>query len=108
MYGNMKKKGTKIPGADDWHSPSKGAKDYDRLEGNETTYYDQKMRPGKNLEKPKKRGLRISKMRTANDAAMALSARMEDTVSHAGRKASPSRKTKKQFFKSVGYADCPK
>lgn len=101
--GNMKKVGTKIPGADDFHSPPKGdRKEYDRLAGNETTYYSNKLMPGPHLKRPRKRGKRISKMRTANDAAMALSEAFRarcDKSSDAGY----SGKSKNAFLSSVGY-----
>jgi hypothetical protein len=78
--GNLKNKGaTRIPGADDVRSPDAAhLKKYERLEGSETTYFDEKTSPGPNLSAAakKRRGKRISRGKTANDAAMALRERM--------------------------------
>lgn len=106
MHGNMKAVGMRIPGVDDFHEPPPGTKNPpERLKGNETTYYDRQLRPGENLTSPRKRGKRISSMRTANDAAMALAASMEKTVSDqpdSGRRGR-SGKSSMRWFKGVGY-----
>jgi hypothetical protein len=103
MKGNMKRKGPKIPGADDFHQPPPGdRRGLDRLDGNETTYYDRQLRPGPRLSNPRKRGKRISSMRTANDAAMALSEAFRarcDKSSGAGY----GGKSSFRWFKGVGY-----
>jgi len=102
MSGNMKRVGIDIPGAPDQNPPRKLRGEFERLAGNETTYYDQKLRPGANLLRPAKRGKRISGTRTANDAAMALSEAFRkrcDKSSDAGYE----KKSKKKFFGSLGY-----
>jgi hypothetical protein len=103
MTGNMKRVGTDIPGAPDQNPPAGRKGSFDRVAGNETTYYDQKLRPGPHLMRPAKRGKRISGMRTANDAAMALSEAFRkrfDSSSDAGY----SKKNKKKFFQGIGYS----
>jgi hypothetical protein len=103
MHGNMKAVGRKIPGASDFHDVPSGTKEPpERLFGNETTYYDQQLRPGPRLQRPRKRGKRISNMRTANDAAMALSEAFRarcDKSSGAGY----GGKSSFRWFKGLGY-----
>lgn len=102
MKGNMKRVGTDIPGANEFHEPPPSERgNYDRLAGNETTYYDGQLRPGPRFRKPGKRGKRISKMRTANDAAMALSGCMEKKAVSSG--AGYAGKSPMRWFKGVGY-----
>lgn len=103
MKGNLKRVGTQIPGAEDWHSPPKGQEGYDRLSGSETTYYDGQLRPGPRLKRPSRRGRRISKMRTGNDAAMALQAAMEDTVAPQPGRGGGTMKGSVEWMRSMGY-----
>ena len=78
MRGNMRDVGHGGLPANDHRVPPPNIRGkYDRLEANETSYYDEQTRPGPVLSKPRKRGRRISKNWKANDAAMALSRRME-------------------------------
>jgi|GEM_PF-1914079 len=78
MHGNMRDKGhTSLPSDDHRVPPAHNRKDYDRLEANETSYYDEQTRPGPVVSHPRKRGKRISKRRSANEAAQALSKSME-------------------------------
>lgn len=81
MRGNAKVKKASIPGADDSRTPPPAeAKNYTRLEANETTYFDDRMPPGKHAMAEvarynrKKRGGRFSGY-TTRDAANALRAR---------------------------------
>lgn len=109
MHGNMRTVGKRIPGASDFHEVPAGTKNPpERLQGNETTYYDDQLRPGPNLTNPRKRGKRISRMRTANDAAMALAASMEKTLQDqpgSGRQGR-SGKSSMRWFKGLGYTGC--
>ena len=106
MHGNMREVRRKIPGASDFHDVPSGTKEPpERLFGNETTYYDNQLRPGPNLMRPRKRGKRISKMRTANDAAMALAGAMDSCCPD--RKSSGAGyggKSSFRWFKGLGYA----
>jgi len=98
--GNMTRVATDIPGAPDQNPPAGIKGKFDRLAGNETTYYDGQLRPGPQLMRPRKRGKRISKARTANDAAMALagSVTKRDVSSSAGY----AGKSDSAFLKSIG------
>lgn len=102
MKGNMRRTGPMIPGARGMSPPTAIADKFDRVEGNETTYYDGQLRPGPRLKRPAKRGKRISKMRTGNDAAMALTEAFRAKVGGSSG-AAPSKKSDKAFFKGVGY-----
>lgn len=103
MHGNMKAAGKKIPGASDFHEPAPGTRNPpERLEGNETTYYDQQLRPGPVLKRSPKRGKRISRMRTANDAAMALSEAFQAKCEKSSG-AGYGGKSSMRWFKGLGY-----
>jgi len=105
MKGNMKRVGVNIPGAPDQNPPANIKGTFDRLSGNETTYYDQQLRPGPNLMRPRKRGKRISKMRTGNDAAMALTMALEGTgpPEQPGSSRGRAGKSSMRWFRGLGY-----
>lgn len=100
MKGNLKRTSPRIPGADDFHQPY-DTKDLDRLAGNDTTYYDGQLRPGPRLRRPRKRGVRISRSRTQNDAAMAIRGAIAKREGSSG--AGYSGKSPMRWFKGVGY-----
>ena len=94
--GNMKLKGAKIPGVDDYRDPDRAhRKGYNRREGNEITDFDDVTLPGRNAasearrtSKKKRRG-RYS----AIEAAHALACRTKGS----GKKQSSA------FFEGIGY-----
>lgn len=102
MKGNMRRVGPRIPGAADMSPPRAIEHKFDRLAGNEETYYDGQLRPGPNMRRARKRGKRISKMRTGNDAAMALSEAFRARYGKSSDAGYES-KGKGRFFKGVGY-----
>lgn len=105
--GNMKVKGPKIPGVDDFRAPDKAHQGgYDRVSGNEISDYSEVMPPGNNAMKEvrrynsKKRRGRFN----AIEAAHALAMRMGGGKGK-GNSLSPKDHA---FFKSIGIVDCPK
>lgn len=102
MKGNMRRVGPQIPGAPDASPPKAIQGKFDRLENGEETYYDGQLRPGPRLSRPRKRGKRISKMRTGNDAAMALSRAMEKHREGKSSGAGYSGKSDEAFLESIG------
>ncbi len=97
--GNMKVKGAKMPGVDDFREPDAAHRQgYDRVTGNEVSDYSNVMPPGKRVAAEVKR-INSKRRRgrfSATEAAHALACRTPGAKGSKGKDA---------FFKSVGYIE---